>query len=131
MTTQPIFAEIYDEGVANAFKSIGNPLGSIQIIFVAQGQWEDRVGPFLSWPLAMMNPETNKPVFNGLSVIAPPGSRSDEITAKLAGAITAHRARWSGRGLPDGQAFWMRSWNQLLQDSLAELRNNNSQEASV
>ncbi|MGU3660225.1 CHAT domain-containing protein [Methylobacterium fujisawaense] len=103
MTTQPIFAEIYDEGVANAFKSIGNPLGSIQIIFVAQGQWEDRVGPFLSWPLAMMNPETNKPVFNGLSVIAPPGSRSDEITAKLAGAITAHRARWSGRGLPDGE----------------------------
>lgn len=41
-------------------------------------------------------------IFTGVTVIAPPGSVSDEIAAKLADSICAHRARWSGEEPPNG-----------------------------
>lgn len=102
MTARPIPEKIYDKGVADAFEASGAPCGFVQFIFVGQGRWEDRVGPFVSWSLAMMNPENEQVIFTGVTVIAPPKSVADEIAAKLADSICAHRSRWSGEDLPEG-----------------------------
>ena len=102
MTARRIPAEIYDKGVADAFQASGAPCGFVQFIFINQGRWEIRVGPFASWSLAMMNPEDEQQIFTGVTVIAPPGSIADEVSAKLADSICAHRSRWSGEEPPEG-----------------------------
>jgi hypothetical protein len=102
MSARPIPAEIYDKGVADALEASGAPCGFVQFIFVSQGRWEMRVGPFASWSLAMMNPVDEQQIFTGVTVIAPPGSVADEVSAKLADSICAHRSRWSGEEPPAG-----------------------------
>jgi CHAT domain len=98
--TDAIPAEAYDCYVADAFEGYENPLGLTQILCVPRGSWHERVGPFLSWALALFVEETDSPLFSKVVLIAPPGSDVEQLKMTLCASIAAHRHRL-GSPAPD------------------------------
>ena len=105
--TDAIPAEAYDRHVADAFEGYENPLGLVQILCIARGSWPERVGPFLSWALALFVEGTGSPLFSTLVLIAPPGSDVEQLKTKLCESVAAHRHRLGGPAPDEDILNWL------------------------